>query len=296
MKTIAWMPVLLLIACGTIGCGQGESSIVQPEDIPEGMVFIPAGKFKMGTSDKKLGMPGPNRRAIMGTPDNPRRPTLPKRKVYVDAFFMDIYEVTNEQFCAFLNEKGNQVEGEVKWLRIDAENDYCLIEEREGTFVPKPGFGNHPVVEVTWYGARAYATWAGKRLPTEAEWEKAARGTDGRKYPWGNEKYYIGRWHIGEYRVNSDVKVDGYDGTAPVGSFEKGKSPYGIYDMSGNVFEWCSDFYFEKPNPKNKYPFHAIRGGSCYYDDVFLRSALRSFAISWGSGAGLGFRCAKDFK
>lgn len=295
---------------GMIGCGQDEPSTVRPEDIPEGMAFIPAGKFIMGTKDKEFGIPGPNRRVTMGTPDNPRKPAFPKRKVHVDAFYIDKYEVTNEQFCEFLNEMGNQFEGkftrldkmgneverEVKWLDIDAKQGYCLIEERDGRFVPKPGYGNHPVVEVTWYGASAYAKWAGKRLPTETEWEKAARGTDGRKYPWGNEKFFSGRWQTGEYRANLSADFDGYERTAPVGSFENGKSPYGLYDMAGNVSELCSDPYDKSLDRTHGHEHRVTRGGTWYWDDLFLRSATRYFAATCGSKKDVGFRCAMDLK
>lgn len=291
---------------GMIGCGQDEPSIVRPE----GMVLIPAGKFIMGTDQKQFGLPGPTRRHIMGTPDNPRKPLFPKHKVHVDSFFIDKYEVTNEQFCEFLNEMGNQFEGtytkldemgaeierEVKWLHINDRGGYCAIEERDERFVPKSGYGDHPVVEVTWYGARAYAQWAGKRLPTETEWEKAARGTDGRKYPWGNKHFYRGNWRDGNYRVNATGKEDGYERTAPVGSFENGKSPYGLYDMAGNASEWCSDPYDENLAPVDGQQHRVIRGGGWTWGAFYLHSAARQPFTPNSSVKYVGFRCAMDLK
>jgi len=130
------------------------------------MVLVPAGPFLMGSTD-----------ADPDAADDEQ----PQHEVVLDAFYIDQTEVTNAEFCRFLNDKGNQEEGGVTWLELDS--DYCLIERSGGQFVPKSGYADHPVIEVSWYGARAYARWAGKRLPTEAEWEKAARGTDGRIYP-----------------------------------------------------------------------------------------------------------------
>ena len=175
-----------------------------PVSATDDMVLIPGGEFLMGSN--------------YGGPDE-----TPIHKVYLDAFYIDKYEVTKLQFSEFLNEKGNQEEGGVDWL--DTSDEDCLIEYRDGKYQPKSGYENHPVIEVSWFGARAYAEWAGKRLPTEAEWEKAARGgLVGKKYPWGDS--------IDSSKANYGENVGQ---TTPVGRYPPNN--YGLYDMGGNVWE-----------------------------------------------------------
>ena len=106
------------------------------------------------------------------------------------------------------------------------DSDYVQIERRGSEFTPKSGYGDHPGVRVSWYGSRAYCEWAGKRLPTEQEWQQACQGKDGREYPWGNS--------FGSGNANLEGSGDGYDQTSPVGKFPGGSSPYGAMDMSGN--------------------------------------------------------------
>ena len=127
----------------------------------------------------------------------------------------------------------------MSWL--DVGDEEALIEEVGSAFVAKRGKEDHPVVEVTWYGAVAYCAWRDKRLPTSSEWEKAATGMDGRRYPWGDDGVVTG---AGLFRANLNqgaLAEDGYVKTAPVGSFPAGASPYGALDMIGNVWEWVSD-------------------------------------------------------
>ena len=153
----------------------------------------------------------------------------PVHSVYIDAFYMDEYEVTNAEYAAFLNAKGKHTESGKTWLDIGSAR--ARIEYVAGVYRAKGGYENHPVTYVSWYGAMAYAAWAGKRLPTEAEWEKAARGNlSGLTYPWGNtidsSKANYNR-HIGDTTAVGEYTANGY----------------GLYDMAGNVWEWCLDEY-----------------------------------------------------
>ncbi|MHC9539639.1 MAG: SUMF1/EgtB/PvdO family nonheme iron enzyme [Vulcanimicrobiota bacterium] len=213
------------------------------------MVLIPAGEFQMGNPEGQ------------GSDDE-----RPQHRVYLDAFYIYKYQVTNGQFTRFVKETGYNAEGE--WMRY-----------------AKSGRENHPVVNVTWNDAAAYCKWAGGKLPTEAQWEKAARGTDGRMYPWGNT--WDGNrcnWDKGP-KVAGIAYMSGGRGTAPVGSFPSGVSPYGVHDMAGNVWEWCSDWYDESyyqsspsrnPEGPGRGSSRVLRGGSWYNDDTDgIRCAVR---------------------
>jgi formylglycine-generating enzyme required for sulfatase activity len=193
------------------------------------LVYVPAGHFEMGSSHDERAQP--------------------VHVVAVDAFWIDQTEVTNAMFTEFLNERGNQVEEGVSWLEPGAGHRgivYGHIKENDGLFLPQAGYEDYPVVEVSWYGAAAYCSWAGGRLPTEAEWEYAARGPESRDYPWGNT--FDGR-RANYCDVNCtyewrDTSVD--DGSAQwtaVGSYPDGASWCGALDMAGNVWEWVSDWW-----------------------------------------------------
>jgi len=140
---------------------------------PEGMVLIPVGEFKMGS-------------------DSGSSSEKPVHTVYLDAFFMDVYEVTNAQFAEFLNDRGNQSEGGANWFF--AGQAWVHIQQSDGQWQAQSNYSDHPVVGVTWYGATAFCAWRGKRLPTEAEWEKAARGgLEGATYPWEMNRLAVRR-------------------------------------------------------------------------------------------------------
>jgi formylglycine-generating enzyme required for sulfatase activity len=196
------------------------------------------------------------------------------RRVHVDAFYMDKYEVTNARYGKFLKATGRQAPNNSADNRID-----------------------RPVTGVSWEDAGAYCRWAGKRLPAEAEWEKAARGTDGRLYPWGNDPPDAKLANYKQERNSSG------GGLAAVGSFEAGKSPYGLYDMAGNVWEWVADWYDQDyyrhgPNRNPRGPESGeekvIRGGSWDFQAQSLLVVARmSFEPTMRSGF-IGFRCAQD--
>jgi formylglycine-generating enzyme required for sulfatase activity len=206
----------------------------------------------------------------------------PRREVFVGAFYLDTFEVTLARYGAFLKATGN--------LRLPEE-------------WPEGGIGavgDLPVVGVDWHDADAYCRWAGKRLPTEAEWEKAARGGDGRKYPWGNDEPSPDRARFG---ISWRGSV--YDGgVAPVGKYPKGASPFGIYDLAGNAAEWVSDWYSESfsssesRNPKGPETGTAkvLRGGGWYDSAARITTTKRMFANPAHRDNATGFRCVADAK
>jgi formylglycine-generating enzyme required for sulfatase activity len=203
----------------------------------------------------------------------------PLRQVYVDAFYIDKYEVSLSQYAKFLEAHGGVRDGEY-WSAADAAR-----------------YRDLPVFGVSWRDADAYCRSLGKRLPTEAEWEKAARGVDGRVYPWGNEQPDSERANFAKGGGKPFT-----DGLATVQSFESGASPYGVYNLAGNVSEWVADWYAESfrtgdtRNPKGPESGtgKVLRGGGWYDGVQALRSTKRYFANPDIASDDRGFRCARD--
>jgi len=258
----------------------GVSSTMVSEKDGMVMVYVPAGDFQMGSEN--------------GDDDE-----MPVHTVYLDAFWIDQTEVTNEMFAAFLNAEGNQSEGGVAWLDEDDGDE--RIHKVGDTWRADSGYGDHPVIEVSWYGANAYCEWVGRRLPTEAEWEKAA-GWDAdtkvhRTYPWGEL--------IDDSYANYNQNVED---TTPVGSYDKGTSFYRVYDMAGNVWEWVADWYgrdYYKNSTAGNNPtgpssgnHRVLRGGSWFYGESNIRSANRNLlndpSIPSISSSDIGFRCSRS--
>ncbi len=233
------------------------------------MVFIPAGPFIMGGGSE-------------GDFDE-----QPQRVVYLDAYYIDMYEVTNADYRRF----AKMLKRPLPEIPVFEDDVRLLKEDRQ------------PVVGVMWTDAFAYCRWAGNRLPTEAEWEKAARGEGGRIWPWGDAFSP----QLAPKLANGRGEKDGFKYSAPVGNYPGGRSPYGLYDMAGNVSEWVSDwydqFYYKKApaqNPKgpeepdiNKVVVY--RGGSYHSISHDVRASKRFGGAHPERGEStVGFRCAKD--
>lgn len=255
------------------------------------MALIPGGEFQMGSdADDSLAECEKFHKDCQRYRFTDEEPM---HTVYLDAFYMDVYEVTNALFAEFLNELGNQEEGGVTWL--DAKDEDARIHSVGGRWQADAGYEDHPVVEVSWYGARAFCEWRGARLPTEAEWEKAARGgLADAKYPWGNEAPVCEKG-----AENGAQFLDCRGGTVAVGSFAA--NGYGLFDMAGNVWEWVwdwyqSNYYASSPlrNPQGPETGDArvLRGGSWNFSEYVLRAADRGVLFPSNSVSLNGFRCA----
>ncbi len=282
----------------------------------EDMIYLPGGEFIMGSESKK------------GFISDGEGPT---RKIYVDGFYIDATTVTNEEFSLFTNETGYITEAEkYGWsfvfhlfLTNEAKKQETKVVQEapwwraiQGANWQHPeGIGStiynrmdHPVVHVSWNDAIEYCKWAGKRLPTEAEWEYAARGgLEQQAYPWGNElcpngKHFCNIWQ-GDF-PNHNTGEDGYVTTSPAKSFPP--NGFGLYNVAGNVWEWCSDWFSsttykssENTNPQGpkKGDTKVIRGGSYLCHKSYCnryRVAARSFNTPDSSTAHMGFRCVVD--
>ncbi|MFY7840798.1 MAG: formylglycine-generating enzyme family protein [Lacibacter sp.] len=322
-----------------------ENNLTKPSQIPEGMVWIPGGTFSMGTAEANESLC-----EVKGITAD----ATPIHQVYIDAFLMDEHEVTNAEFAKFVTATGyktvaEQVPTKEEFPDAPAEmlfagslvfsppatavnlNDYLLWwqfvkaadwKHPQGAGSTIEGKENYPVVHVAWEDAVAYAKWAGKRLPTEAEWEFAARGGYcGKRFAWGDEFNPSGKAMANTFQgnfPNNDLAKDGFKGLAPVKQFAK--NGYGLYDMAGNVWEWCADWYnhdyyqslaaneviknpagpaesFDPAEPGMKKKVH--RGGSFLCTDQYCSRYVMGTRGKgeWRTGTNhVGFRCVKDVK
>ena len=255
------------------------------------LVYVPGGEFLRGSSE-----------ADAEAMDDEK----PQEAITLDGFWIDQTEVTNAMFAAFLDSQGNQEEGGASWYNVNGED--IRLQQNGDAWEIDEGYDDHPVINVTWYGARAYCAWAGERLPSEAEWEKAARGVDGNIYPWGNGAVDEALLNFADDNAGdldwADTDMnDGYGRTAPAGSYPDGASPYQALDMAGNVWEWVADWYGEAyyaaspsanpPGPANG-SLRAARGGSWYDPASIARSAYRGGFDPAEVFNTLGFRCASS--
>jgi formylglycine-generating enzyme len=263
-------------------------------------VEIPAGTFRMGTDDPD------------GFPDDREGPIRP---VSVDRFAIDAYAVSNELFAAFVDATGYQTQAEqfgwsfvfAKFVpaalrrgarRPDNTPWWCAVDGATWRTPEGPGSTiddslNHPVVHLSWHDAQTFCRWAGRRLPTEAEWEYAARGgLDRARYPWGDELtpdgiHMCNIWQ-GQFPTHNTAD-DGYTGTAPVDTFHP--NGYGLYNVAGNVWEWCADWFDQTARARS------LRGGSYLCHESYCnryRVAARTSNTPDSSAGNTGFRCVTD--
>jgi len=250
-------PTITLAPTATLGI---DSTWMRPAD-GMAMVYVPEGNFSMGS-------------------DNGNADEQPVHPVYLDAFRIDKTEVTNVMYGQCVKTG-------------DCQMPSSLKSTLRSSYFYNPQYANYPVIYVNWYDAHDYCLWAGARLPSEAEWEKAARGTDGRVYPWGNDS-----------PNKSLLNYNHYVGdTTAVGSYPSGVSPYGALDMAGNVWEWVNDsfdanYYSQSPTSNPPGPasssLRVLRGGTWDMSGNGIRSAYRGWNGAWNAFYYFGFRCARS--
>ena len=255
-KVLMFLFVILLLSQGVSGILKAEAGE---------MVLVPEGPFTRGSSEADILWVA---KQFHSESLDWYRDETPAHNVTLPAFEIDKFEVTFRDYALFMEATGKQSPREFENSRL-----------------------NHPlqpVVSVSWQDAKDYCAWEKKRLPTEAEWEKAARGTDKQHYPWGNEPDAL--------NANIRGKGDNFRNTSPGGKFPEGASPYGAMDMSGNVWEWTEDWY--QPYPGNEHPndfygerFKVIKGGSWDSNLDLARPAIRGKAFPDQKKNYIGFRC-----
>ena len=269
-RPLAASAIVMLAAL--LGAGFGPTTARAADNPAEDMVTVPAGSFRMGS-------------------DQGEADERPAHNVTLAAFSIDRLPVTNAQFARFLDTAGPRAPGGNRYY--DEDDSDARIHPGNGRWLADRGFENHPVNEVSWAGARAYCAWRNARLPTEAEWEKAARGTDARRYPWGNAAPDAARAHFGA----------GFNVTAAAGAHPRGASPYGMQDAAGNVWQWVASAYRPYPwraddgreDPEADV-VRATRGGGHDSPGAEITTTQRGRSLSRNPRGGhhnIGFRCAR---
>lgn len=274
---------------------------------------MPAGTYTRGSTTHELAW---LRSRYRGMSADWFRHEVGAETVWVDAVDVCRVPVTNSQYRLFVSANGY---GDERWWSPGGRRWLSTVRRRRPMFWEDPRWeewarDEHPVVGVTWWEADAYARWAGMRLPTEVEWEKAARGTDERRFPWG-EEFRQGLCNSADYWLGREITdladwLESFNGarpwqsrclTTPVGSFPEGASPYGILDMAGNIWEWCADdyrLYAGSPYARNGDGVppgdKVCRGGSFGYFGFSLRAAERGHHPPWWCSLGIGIRCVRD--
>mgnify|MGYP006417720515 CR=1 FL=1 len=246
--------------------GQETITISSPAGDDHTLVHIPGGRFTMGLTEEQVQglweMDGAESEVYHGILEESAH------DVFLDSYYMGQYEVAVAQWNAYAAVAG-----------VD----------------PRPGLDNYPATGISWHDADDYCSWAGMRLPTEAEWEMAARGSDGRLFPWG-DAYDVDK-------ANADSDADGFDKMSPVGSFPEGRSAHGLYDMGGNVWEYVSDWYGEgyytagpqfNPTGPETGQERLARGGSSVSGQLLMRATVRASGVPTSRAGAAGLRCAGD--
>jgi len=282
--------LILLVSCGPTALPSQEQTqppMVNPTASPapsesgtaitdqeSEMVFIPQGEFQMGCD--------PLHNGGFSCPVD----ELPLHPVMVGDYFIDRVEVTNAQYALCVKD------GKCELPKNTAS-------ESHASYYDNPSFADYPVIYVTWSDADAYCKWAGKRLPTEAEWEKAARGTSVKAYPWGDNEPSCTLANVFNPATGGACLGD----TQKAGSYPDGKSQFGVLDMAGNVFEWVNDWYSDtyyansasdNPTGPTEGTYKVLRGGGWSSNGVFLRTASRSYDPDFNNTKDTGFRCASS--